>query len=397
VSTLHQFGLVLSLALGLAAASPAMVEAVCSGSTLPTLAANMAAGEWCQLATINNTGNQDVMGMNGVTGIVACTTSDYLSQFSNNTAWDPINQRLHYVGATHGNCYTGWHVVYSAATNAWTTDTWPGGCQFGSPTAPCFNHPYDFNTIDPTTGDHYIRHYGVDLTMQHGHSANGLNLSYTLTSAVPTSTQGFPVMKYFTELGGVVWADPDFGVYLWTKATNSWTRLANTSTGGPSPVTLWGSGSACANSTGSTGAYSPTKRVFIFSGGGGCTTVWKLDQNRTWTQMPNAPAGIGINVSSLVADPASGDFLLLSNGSTTMRRLNPDGTGTWSTVSQTLPAVMSAGLGPGDGLTAAADTTHGVVIYVKYTGSSTQMWLFKLSPSSPNQPAPAPPIGLNTR
>jgi hypothetical protein len=390
VSTLHQFGLVLSLALGLAAASPAMVEAVCSGSTLPTLAANMVAGEWCQLATTNNTGNSDIFGVPG-----GC----YITEFQDGVSWDPKNNLMHVIGQSHACNGTGRHVVYKRSTNEWVTDTWPYGCQNNCSPA----HTYDFNSTDPVTGDHYWRHYGVDKFIARGQSATGLNMTWTTTPTIPTGkpTNGFPAIKWFPELSGAVLADSDMGVFLYKPSTNAWTMLANTSWGGPAPVTLFGNGSgggACSQSTASAMAYSAVRKVLLFFPGT-CATSWKLDQNGTWTQMADSPAGsISSNgTANLTTDPVSGDFIVLKNGTTTMWRLNPTGTGTWSTVSQTMPAAIQSLNGAADGMVSASNMTDGVIVYPKYTGSSTQMWLFKLSPSSPNQPAPAPPIGLNTR
>jgi len=380
VRTPRRFGLALLFVLAIAAA-PRIVEATCTGSTLSALAANMAVNEWCQLATVNNTGLRDVMNDVGEGG--------YISEFSNSTAWDPVNGLLHYAGAHHGTTYVGRHVIYTAATNAWTLGPWPGGCSSGTASSPCFNHAYDHNTVDPTTGDMYWRHYQDGTTVRRGTNA-GLSWS-TLPQVPAMQGQCCLTMKYFPELGGLIWVEPDWGVWKWTKATNSWSLIANTSQNVGASVTLW---SSVVSSSNITGAYSPTKKVLVVSSGSG-GIVWKLDQNGAWTRMPNAPQGIGINTASFVADPASGDFILMTNGSSTVWRLNPTGSGSWSAVSTTMPSALFGMNGPGDGLTGAADTSHGVIIYVKYTGSATQMWLFKLSPTMPSQVVPKPPTGVN--
>jgi len=359
--------------------SPGTIEAACTGSTLPTLAASMAANEWCQLATINNTGLADVMNDVGEEG--------YISEFANSAAWDPINEKFHFIGAHHGTTYIGRHVVYTRATNAWTVSTWPGGCQSGTASSPCFNHAYDHNTVDPATGDVYWRHYNDGKTVRRG-TNQGTTWS-TLPTFQATQGQCCLVMKWFPARGGIVWVDPDWGAWLWSKASNSWSRIADTSQNETGLVDLSGMG---VSNTSLTGMYSPAKQVMIVAGQ---TSVWKLDANGAWTHLAAAPITLGTNRTSLAADPVSGDFVVLQNGSSTMRRLSPDGVGSWSTISVSVPAALMEMNGPGDGLVNAPITNYGVIMYVKYTGHATQTWLFKLSPSSNDGRAPQPPTGLS--
>jgi hypothetical protein len=345
-----------------------MVEAACTGSTLPTLAANMAVNEWCQLATVNNTGLADVMNDVGEGG--------YISEYANSAGWDPINEKFHFIGAHHGTTYIGRHVVYTRATNAWTLSTWPGGCQSGTASAPCFNHAYDHNTVDPATGDVYWRHYNDGTIVRRG---TNQGTTWSMLPSVPANQgQCCMILKYFPERAGLLWVEPDWGALFWTKSTNTWTRVADTSVDESAQVNL-GFPTSVSNIT---GQYSPGKRVIVVSAAG---VTWKYDQNGTWTRLANPPSSLGINASSFVADPVSGDFVAMSNGSSAMRRLNPDGTGTWSTISATMPAALAELNGAGDGLVSAPITNYGVIMYVKYTGATTQTWLFKLSPSTNDQ------------
>jgi hypothetical protein len=379
VSTTLRFGLALLLALGQGVLSTTTVEAACTGSTLPALAGNMAVNEWCQLATVNNSGLSDVMGDVGEGG--------YISEYANSAAWDPINEKFHFIGAHHGTTYIGRHVVYARATNAWTQSTWPGGCQSGTASSPCFNHAYDHNTVDPSTGDVYWRHYNDGRNVRRG---TGQGTTWSMLPPIPAQQgQCCLVMKWFPERGGLVWVEPDWGAFLWTKATNTWTRIADTSQNETSLVDLSGMG---VSNTSLTGMYSPTKRVMIVAGQ---TSVWKLDAAGAWAQLAAAPVALGTNRTSLAADPVSGDFVIMSNGSTTMRRLNPDGGGSWSTISANVPLALTELNGPGDGLVNAPITNYGVIMYVKYTGASTQTWLFKLSPSTIDQRTPTAPTSLS--
>jgi hypothetical protein len=207
--------------------------------------------------SVNETGASDVMGGVGESG--------YINEFSNGTAWDPVNGILHYAGAHHGNTYTGRHVIYTAATNAWTLGTWPGGCSSGTSSSPCFNHAYDHNTVDPATGDMYWRHYQDGTTVRRGTNAGS---TWTTLPPVPAMQgQCCLIVKFFPELGGVVWVEPDWGVWLWTKSNNTWSVLANTSQSSVgASVTLWPS---VISSTNITGAYSPTKKIMVVSSGSG--------------------------------------------------------------------------------------------------------------------------------
>jgi hypothetical protein len=168
----------------------------------------------------------------------------------------------------------------------------------------------------------------------------------------------------------------------------TWTRLADTSVNETGLINL-----PNVSALGVTGGYSPAKRVFVIGSG---SRVYKLDQNGQWTTMVAAPVSLGVNETSFGVDPVSGNFLVMANGQSTMRQFNPDGTGTWSTVSTTVPANIRALSGPGDGLVTAAITTYGVVMYVKYTGSNTVTYLYRhtagtmppedtVPPAEPNQ------------
>jgi hypothetical protein len=278
-------------------------------------------------------------------------------------------------------------VVFTASDTTWRIAPWPGGCSSAPPGQACFDHAYDHNTVDPATGDVYWRHYGDNLTVRRG-TNQGTTWS-TLPNVPAMQGQCCLVVKYFPERNGLIWIDPDWGAFLYTPSNNQWTRVADTSQNQTGLVDLIGMGVA---STNLTGMYSPGKHVLIVAGN---TTVWKLDGAGVWTNLVAAPVSLGINNTSLATDPVSGDFVVMKNGSSTMWRLNPQGTGSWSTISATIPAALLSMLGPGDGLVNAAITNYGVIMYVKYTGSSTQTWLFKLAPSGGDLRAPRAPTGLN--
>jgi hypothetical protein len=277
--------------------------------------------------------------------------------------------------------------VYTRATNAWTVSTWPGGCSSGTASSPCFNHAYDHNTVDPLTGDVYWRHYADGKTVRRG-TNQGTTWS-TLPPVPANQGQCCLILKYFPERGGLVWVDPDWGAFIWTKSTNTWTRIADTSVNETALVNF-GWATSVSNIS---GVYSPAKRLLLVVAN---SNMWKLDETGTWTQLVTAPISLGINASSMVADPVSGDLVVMRNGSTTMRRLNPDGAGSWSTISATIPASLMELNGPGDGLVSAPITNYGVIMYVKY-GGTTETWLFKLSPSTTDPLTPSSPTNTSVR
>ena len=110
-------------------------------------------------------------------------------------------------------------------------------------------------------------------------------------------------------------------------------------------------------------AYSPQRNCMVY-GGGNCnpTKLWRLNADRTFTPMPDAPAGctVGIQQGLLCEDPATGNFLVLSQGR--MFELNPTGSGSWKDLGPA-PAYVGIPSAP-DAVTCTPIAELGVVAYL---------------------------------
>jgi hypothetical protein len=202
---------------------------------LANAATNLQPGAWCELATNN---------------LDAALSSDYVienypggSQGSGShlseaqgAVWDPTSRQVLFVGADHitnpdghGLRYMGF-VTYSAATNSWT-NRWTGplvGSEIqGLPSwiTPGVHHGYDYNTIDPSGGQLYIRHSFSGQTFWRYDIAT--NAWAQLPALAPNSLGNCcGGNAYFPELGGLVAVH---GNHIWLHAGGSWTRLTSSS------------------------------------------------------------------------------------------------------------------------------------------------------------------------
>jgi hypothetical protein len=121
--------------------------------------------------------------------------------------------------------------------------------------------------------------------------------------------------------------------------------------------------------------YSPGKNVMVYGGGNDAPTrLWRLDASGNVSPLTNTPAGtaVGVQGGTLVLEPQSGNFLLLSNAE--LWELNPDGAGTWAAqVGTRAPPSGLGSPGPGltrDGIQACAIPEYGVVAFIKQTSST---------------------------
>ncbi len=157
--------------------------------------------------------------------------------------------------------------------------------------------------------------------------------------------------------------------------------------------------------------YSPGKRVSVFGCGGG-SSFYKIDDNKVITQLQSFPVGVlnlgNTNNHDLVVDPATGNFLNIGGDVSTtagnaLYELNPDGNGTWTLSDGDLTAPgkicntkQQAGSPCSYQFYAAANPTYGVIMYWKYTGTSSgEVWLYKHR--TPAFGSPSAPTSLTVR
>jgi chitodextrinase len=105
-----------------------------------------------------------------------------------------------------------------------------------------------------------------------------------------------------------------------------------------------------------------------------------------------SPVNLGIQSAAVSADPVTGNFVVISSGSSTIRIFNPDGNGSWSVAGGTLPSALQWTKGSGDEPQEVPITNYNGIMWMKFNGS-TVSYIYKASTSS-DTTAPTAPSGL---
>lgn len=348
-----------------------------SAGALGSLASSMPAGSWAELTPMGGWNSGGIL----VPSEFGCGANDYITQYAEKAAWDPIGERVLFVGQAHGNCYGGQFVIYSESANTWSKGPWPSGvCQSGSASNPCFSHAYDHNTVDPATGDMYFRQA---FTMKFFRFRNGAWASIPAPPA--QSYQCCGALEYFPDLGRLIFVDGDWGVWAFNPATNSWTQLANTSTANAGA----GLPNLPMTSYNNFALYNPGQRVLLFGGG---RSVYKLSASGSISAMKSPPVSLGATNSVISVDPSSGKYIVLSGSSVYQYEVSTD---VWAQVSTTIPSTLQAMGGVADGLVQAPITKYGVIMYIKYNFGGSKVYLYKHSESTASLPKPPTALKAN--
>jgi hypothetical protein len=319
-------------------------------TVMEALASQMQPGTWAEL---NSTGfsNGDMLKVD--------STSDYITQYADSATWDPVGRRFLFVGQAHGIGSGARFVIYTDSDNTWRKGPLPLSC-LGEPNSSCIGHAYDHNTIDPTTGDLYYRHYHG--TTIYRYSAGAWSqLTDVPENVVRLTGTCCAAIEYFPEIGGLIVVAGGLGeVGFFNKQTNQWTQLATGLEIGPYSNFI---------------EYNPVHKVVIF-GGGGTSDLYKLDASGKITKMKNAPVNLGIQRSLVSVDPVSGKYLILSDtGRFYEYDLLAD---SWRTLN--LPPFWGSGFvgnGSIDGVVEAPVNTYGVVMFVHYKYNQSKVYLYK--------------------
>jgi chitodextrinase len=346
-----------------------------SDTVLGTVASQMTPGSWASLGTNN---------INAVLGQGATAGNQLPYAFSG--AWDPGRLVLHFTGADHYN--TPNYMTYDARSNSWT---------FLGRTPLAVSHGYDHNSVDPLTGTLYVRQFGLGgqwtiWKLPPGGSwsvATTYNQGYQQV-AIGTAWWSGPLAGGGSQGTYVVYncGEPNGQVALWNPATGSWfADLRNF--GGSSTYHCFIE-------------YSPKANVAVFGGGNGNQRkLWRLNPDRSITPLADAPIDLGVQAANVVADPVTGNFLVMGYGQ--LWELNPAGSGTWTP--QTGARVPPSAVGnPGspnfDSVISASISNYGVVMYVTCRASSCNTYLYKHAagggaPVPADTTAPSTPSGLS--
>jgi hypothetical protein len=238
-------------------------------------------------------------------------------------------------------------------------------------------HSYDHNTVDPETGEHYYTHYN-SLGLWR---LNSSGTTWTTLASRTGSTQCCRAQAWFPELSGgrLIHGDGDWGGRAYNPDTDTWTQLwmGNGSDGSGLPQ-FTGDGY-------STFAHHSTRCACVIFGGG--SGFYKLNSDGSFTTLSTTgapPSGfrhVGPSGMSIVADPVSGIFVVISDGD--YYEFDPGttnaSTGTWSQPAVSIPAFFDDNSGDtSESLISAPISDYDVIMYVKHNDSDeAQVWLYK--------------------
>ena len=338
-----------------------------TGTTaLATLAASMPAGSWARVSAVN----QDAaLGVGPVSGSMI--------HYCNQMPWNPVRKAIEIVGMDH-NAGLQRYVRFNALTNAFEVVQADTGA--GSST----RHGYGHSAVNPYNGDLYHRHAevvtsGTGTTVRRwpGSSSSWTNLPRPNTlfymqiaigscwwsgSFAGAGSQGCLLLFNGGDsaIGGSV---NDGGIYAYDPLANNWFWTSR----GMAPY--YGTSGSSYHAV---MAYSAARNVAVYGGGNdNPRKVWRLNADRSFTPMPDAPTGctLGVQQGVLCEDPVTGNFLVLSQGN--LFELNPSGAGTWTKLgaSRVPPSAVGNPTAP-HGVICTPIKEYGVVAYVTQTSKT---------------------------
>ena len=334
----------------------------------------MSAGSWARVSAAN----QDA-------ALGVGPTSGSMIHYCNQMPWNPVRSAIEIVAMDH-NAGVQRYARYNAKTNAFEvvqSDTGAGNAT---------RHGYGHNAVNPYTGDLYHRLAEFD------YEGSGLLVrKFAMGGSSFTNMARVPVLYYMQNAIASCWwsgaftgagaqgcllvfnsgdsaiggSAADGGMYAYNPLTNSW---------------FWSSRSMAPN-YGTSGAtyhsvmaYSTAKNVAVYGGGNdNPTKLWRLNADRSVTHMPNTPSGcaVGVQQGIVCEDPATGNFLVLSQGN--LWELNPSGSGSWTKLSGTRvpPSAVGDPRAP-EGVTCTPIRDYGVVAYITQSSrSGGTLYLYK--------------------
>lgn len=313
--------------------TPVPTPPVISGA-LRDAAASMQVGQWAVFPTLNY--NDSTLSESGT-----------IFAFAEEMKWDAQRKEMQYVGAYHYQKVV--HLVYSENNNTWSRRSIDASVM-GMPF-----HSYDHMALVDRIL--YVRPFGAA-----GNKFKTYNLdsqSWGTSASFSGPLQDGIGVEYFPELGRIVYADA-YAIRLYNPTNNTWTTSMET----PDDFGDYHNFVE----------YSPIHKVTILGGGNGSRAVYKMNSSGTITRLADAPVELAVSHSIQTHDPVSGNFLVFAENSS--YEYNPI-TGVW----KRLPASPFEGAG-GDfpdvtAMVAGPISTYGVIMFAKYAGSGSKVYLYK--------------------
>ena len=333
-----------------------------TASELSQLAAQLEPGEWAELDT-------------GLTASFLETRPDSnVLQYGDSGCWDPNSRQVFYLGSPHYQPYK--FIIYSEDSNSWRTGPLP----FSADT---LIHGYDHNAIDPATGDVYFRKYANRNVYKYSVSGNSWTSIAPISSSALEYVQVAGGLEWYPELDGLVFVDGHEanhgdGLARWSRSGNQWSRV---------PAAMNG-----INEYHNFAEYNPVHHVMWL--GGGSQGSWKLSPTGVLTALGSAPVPLGVSDSLIAADPSSGNYIVSAENNTWWEFDIVNNS--WSSITHSMPP-MNYGATLNLEAINIPISTHGVIMYVKYRGSSSPpgVFIYRHAPGGAgDETPPSIPSGL---
>jgi hypothetical protein len=394
---------------------PIVVTVVASGggsTNLATTAAAMSPGTWASMPASNQNA---ILGVGDVSGSTL--------QYAMSCAWNPQNKMIEIVGADHAYGYERYMrfdgnqfllINVGDQPNVQPRDSVNGGNS-----GLYDGHEFNGLACNPTTGDCYYRRYGaIDSSRQPVPNIGYYGVGKCVLNGTDfrTNIPLQPVVDNINIVAGSCWwsgslagvgaqgafmiyncgnsavpggSSLDGAMHAFDPLSNTWPINQN----GVSPFYGLQGPQSIGGTYHEIAAYSAVKNCMVYGGGNWQPyKCWRYNSDASFTAMPDLPVGanpsipiaVGIQRGNLVADPVTGNFLLLSGSSPTqLWQLNPSGSGTWTqqTGTRTPPSqISSPGPAPGviSGIVSCAIPDYGVIAYIRQDSSSiSAFYLYK--------------------
>jgi hypothetical protein len=334
-----------------------------ASSVLAQAAQSMAVGTWLNFPIPN------------LDSVLVTTGSSNIT-FSNSMAWDAFRKKMVFIGADHGAPVPPigpglLRIEYDEATH--TVAVVP-------PHPGVTGHGYGHTTVNPFNGDIYHQVYNSRQVKRfNGTSWSNLPLWTGLNNITASCAWWKSGLSGVGVQGAYVAFNPGNGagnqndgqIIGYDPIAAAWTI----NFGGAAP-------NAGPPTYSEVVAMSDVKNCFVYSGPGYGGRMFRMNADRSTTELTTCPITVGVQSANIVPCPVSGDILILRGG--VLRALNPSGVGTYSTLtgSRTPPPLGGSPMGVGDpgaphNVVSGAIPDHGVDMYWTATTSAASCWLFK--------------------
>jgi hypothetical protein len=313
-------------------ASIAWMSAAAESSVLANTAAALKPGSWAELKT------------EGFTKEMTVTSKQYsIFGWTDDGAWDAQTNQFLFMGFRQELKF----IAYSEQTNSWRIIP-----SFEWPLKDAFGHPYGNNAIDAAKGIYYTHPCGTTLIYAYDLRKN----EWSKLPPCDLKCLGLGLcIEFFPEMNALIFIYQK-QAYKFDFATQKWSVLHKDLPCGDIHVMLRHN--------------AKTKCMLVAGGNRGDNKVAKIDAAGKLTALKDAPFELNVNHTKIVADPSTGDFLVVSKENFYAFDAEADKWTSLGTLSKDTPL-------RDPGSVCAAIDKYGVTMWVEGYTSKRQVWLYR--------------------